>query len=184
MSSEFQGATLDCQWWKLLPLCVIGCPHMECLQTTIICNCAHEFMSWQCGSSDMGWLRLESSPFIHESILCKERAWWLAGWPWLTSANMFSSSLHPFIQQACSGLFSWLLSKFQTWKWPLDSESLHWDGIHSMILSWPKQVTGQFSFHREKLKYKLQVYMLSSMGKVTAVISLLEWLTIIRWLSK
>lgn len=45
-------------------------------------------MGWQCGSSEVAWLRLES-PFFHVSILCKERVWWLAGWPGLTSANGF-----------------------------------------------------------------------------------------------
>lgn len=138
-------------------------------------------MSWQCGSSEVGWLRLES-PFFHESILCKERACWLAGWPGMTSANVFSSSLHLITQQACSSLFLWLPSKIQAWQRLLEGEFLHWDGIHPVIFSLPKQVTGLFQFHRERQKCKLQVSMWKSMGKVTSVISLPEWLMIVRWL--
>lgn len=95
-----------------------------------------QFMSWQCGSSDVGWLRLES-PFIHESILCKGRELGLAGWPGLTSADMFFSSLYFITQQACAGLFSWLPSKIQTWKWSLEDEFLQlgWYYIQDILLA-------------------------------------------------
>lgn len=61
-----------------------------------------QFMSWQCGSSDVGWLRLES-PFIHESILCKGREWGLAGlgWPQLTCFSPVCILSHNRHVQVC-----------------------------------------------------------------------------------
>lgn len=112
-----------------ITLCNKLSPQIVVFKQQLFDNYAQEFMSWQGGSSDVGWLRLES-PFIHESILCKGREWGLAGWPGLTSADMFFSSLYFITKQACAGLFSWLPSKIQTWKWSLESEFLHWDGIH------------------------------------------------------
>lgn len=170
MNSKFQGATWDWQGSELLSCCVRRWTPIERLQTAVTTvmsvNCESSHV-WS-GSSDVAWLRLES-PFTPGSILCEERAWWLAGCPGLGLTT----------QQVCSGLFPWLQNKIPTWKWPLESEALNWDGIHPVTLSYPKQVTGLSQIHREKLQVDILC-----MGKVTAVISLPEWLIITRWLSK